>query len=229
MTGLRKTVMTLFDITKTIELLILEAYSNPARDGVKMQEALVYRAGDYPVPAYRILPQASHHSQSTAMVLVTHELTMLREPIREVPDRLGQDWAERRFAFGGRLFVRKPFKKASIRLPPEAVFEYTNATPVEGSKTGKRNDDAFPTKLWWRDPAFHIGLHHKYHAAGGLDPLFKEYIIATEMMKFELVLTGASPPTQAEGTRAQEEQLGMALMAAKIVFSVILALAGGTG
>jgi len=214
--------------TKTTELLIFEAYSDVEREGTKITEALIYRAGDYPVPAYRVVPHAWSQCSMGAMTLTTTERTLLTAPIDEVPDRVGHEWADRRFCFGGRLFVRKPWKKHRVRLSAEAVYEYTTATPVEGSQSGKKTDDSLPTKLWWRDDAFHIGLNHKYWTAAGLDPVFKEYMFVAELMKAEIALTGATAVPGEEAVRAQQQVSG-ALGAARLIIGLALALAVGAG
>jgi len=226
--SLGKALLTVWDENKTTELLLFEAYFEPGPKGTKIREALVYRAGDYPVPAYRVIPKARYDSQRTAMVLTTYERTMLREPINEVPDREGENWADRRFAFGGRRFVRKPFKKRRLTASPEAVYEYTTTTQVQGTEVGKLSDDALPIRLWWHDPVYKIGLSQKYYAAAGLDPLFKEYLFVAEMMKRAVMFNGASPAPTTEDANAQE-QVESGWKVAKVLISLALALAAGSG
>ena len=141
-------VYSLSDDTGLNVLLQLEAWTT---DHLYISEALAYRATEYPTPAFRILPRGPGRIRQGAMEFET-TIQGLTSAILEVPDQLKSEivlkakWGPRRFVFGGRNFVRRPLEPKD---DDEGVFEFRTATPHEGSKTGKLDDDALDTCLFW--------------------------------------------------------------------------------
>jgi hypothetical protein len=117
------------------------------------------------------------------------EMTDLPEVIVETPDRLERiPWAPRRFVYGGHRFVWKSVggKRA---LRPESLFEYTWKIPKAGSKTGKQDDDALPTPLFWESQQ-RVSKGWCVQCVGGLDQVFKEFLFASQMAKLAVMVEG---------------------------------------
>lgn len=226
-------ICTLLDARTGTELLILEAWSRTRRQEQQMTEALVYRPAEYPVPAFRIVPEAWRNGMKQSMVLTTHaEDGLLRQPIQEVPDRLGRlAWGPRRFVYGGRRFVRKETEDPGklVKSVPETVFEYSTTTPRPGSKTGKLVDDALETKLFWVDKVqikSPLTMEWKCTAAAGLDPLFREYLCAVEMMKFAVMCGGGAGRLQTYEELADADAKRAAWFVGKALVHLVLAISG---
>ncbi|KAK0750192.1 hypothetical protein B0T18DRAFT_123318 [Schizothecium vesticola] len=129
-------VITLMDSTKTNTQLILETFTGKARCSVKIREAWVYRAADYPKPAYWLTAgktAVARMWEHFPMVTRVHDIPELAEdifrPIVETPDRafITQIWNTTRFVFGRRRFVckpRNPNKSGWIISDSDTVHEY---------------------------------------------------------------------------------------------------------
>ena len=206
-------VVNVYDAAKQNALLILECFSGIGSNPPRIQEATVCRAGDYPMPAYVLVPGETAVSKAwDAFPIITtiKGIPGLEKPIVEVPDRSRRVWGPTRFIFGGRGFVRKPLGSGkNYRIPiGDSVHEYTSTTPKPGSKTGKLDDDALSTKL------FSIQYSRStdkatVHAAEGLDPLFLEYLFAVHMFRIAAgrPMSGVTAPNQLpiEGLKPHSE------------------------
>jgi hypothetical protein len=120
------------------------------QDDVPIVEALLRRAGEFLPGAgaihTRILktPGGAFNlrMETTENIVVTETLD------RGAHKR---DWAPRRFTYGGRKFVWKAEKLGNtwVKMDWETLYEYKKAWPVEGSKTGKMEDEIVGEKLCW--------------------------------------------------------------------------------
>ncbi|KAH7018063.1 uncharacterized protein B0I36DRAFT_354381 [Microdochium trichocladiopsis] len=124
--------------------------------------------------------------------------------ITEVPDREGYPGPVR-FSFGGRQFVRKPpagDEKYASSWSDQVLREFTTTEPVAGSKTGKRKDDASDVKLAWLESRGKWAAargRFTVKVAAGIDPLFKEYVLAATLMK----LVSTARGTEVGGSRLE--------------------------
>jgi hypothetical protein len=76
-------------------------------------------------------------------------------------------------------------------MRPEPLYEYTKTWPKAGSRTGKKDDDALPTRLFWSDKMPFVQSHARWtvHCVGGLDQVFKEYLLASQTTKLLCMYT----------------------------------------
>lgn len=175
-------------------------YIGEACMAYKRQIPLVtfYRAGDYPTPAFAVVPAPVRPKQASYEIgsgfkgrTMTIRCDALPREVVETPDRAErQPWGPRRLVYGGRRFVWKVGDK-SEDLRPESLHEYTATKPKPGSRTGKKDDDALETRLFWSDKMPFVQLHAKWtvHCVGGLDPLFKEMMFASQIAKLVCMYT----------------------------------------
>lgn len=105
----------------------------------------------------------------------------------EAPDRGAKtkNWSPRRFTYGGRKFVWKSEKESSLikRMEWETLHEYAKVTPLEGSKTGKMDDDA-GEKLVWGEKGGGRGVEATMYFKGGMDQKFVEHCLASQLAKY---------------------------------------------
>jgi len=227
----------LIEPTSNATLLVLNTWAGMKSPLPKIQDANVSRAGDYPAPSFRIIALATSSMYVPVAIpfaTVINGLPSLKDvPIVENPDRAGKRWGPRRFAYGSRLFVRKPVEiNGSKSYKGDAVHEYTKVTAKEGSKTGKVEDDAFEKKLFWIEHKWNNHHNFKVFVAAGLDPLFKEYLCAVQMMFLAVERLGATSPEAATksgtaGTAGPSgEQVKAAVSVTTTLISTILTIAG---
>ncbi|TFK59562.1 hypothetical protein BDN72DRAFT_883918 [Pluteus cervinus] len=116
------------------------------------------------------------------------------------PDRTKRGWSPRRFTFGDRRFAwhrlkRKEKDALASEVPGpdrnagifssffqmEGLYEVMRECPVPGSQTGKMADEVFDRPLAWGErKMFKFGGHVcTVQLAGGLDQLFREFILAS--------------------------------------------------
>jgi hypothetical protein len=225
----------LINPTTNCTLLVLNTWAGTTSSLPKIQDANVSRAGDYPARSFRIVCLAGTGCAVPVAIpfatLINGLPTLKDVPIVENPDRIGKKWGPRRFAYGGRLFVRKPLEiNGSKDYHGDAVYEYTKAAPKEGSKTGKVEDDAMDKKLFWIEHNKWTNHHNfKVFVAAGLDPLFREYLCAVQMMFLAVERLGAASPENASKTVATSgngAQVKAALGATGLLLSAVLTIAG---
>lgn len=185
-------VFTVKDATETNTLYIVEA---PITSKVQVPLARLSRAGDYPRQAalIKIWPATPPmHAMQTRMMHkgrpMKVENDLLREGVGETPDvRDDSPWGPRRFVYGGRRFVWKPKhpEKGAEDGNFETLYEYQTSWPKAAEKAGRMDDDAWPTPLCWCDPVPKVMVDFKWtiHFIGGLDALFKEHLIASQIAK----------------------------------------------
>ena len=219
-------VISLIDPKTNMTLLLLEGWARMQQRGERnpgLQEVLIYRPADHPIPAFRIRPI------ETASIYVAWFPKMLRtdvfgldQPvtIEDIPDRPNRSITDRRFAWGGNTFVRRPLNKYRVYF---GVHEYFNSTPKPGSKTGKRDDDSLPQRLFWVDSTSSsmFNKEWKAFAAAGLDPLLQEYLAATQLMELGISKLGASQ--RAEPSASSQELAGL-IVAKSIIVNILVAV-----
>jgi hypothetical protein len=112
--------------------------------------------------------------------------------IKEEPDRLDTfGWGNRRFTYGGRQFVWVTEDKKGD-YAPQSCYEVEKVWPKEGSKTGKKEhklvDPGRP--ITWGD--FKMGLKKAavIYMVGGLDQVFREYLLASQLTRLLIVRHG---------------------------------------
>ena len=188
-------IYTIRDASDKHSLYILEACY---RHNQQIAATQFYRAADYPLPCLRVAAGGVSAKQAPWEVgagfkgrTLTLSPFVFPQAIVELPDRLGkQPWGPRRFSYGGRKFVWKVGDK-SEDMRPESLYEYRSTSPKPGSRTGKMDDDALPTRLFWSDkmPFAQSKAKWTVHCVGGLDQLFKEYIFASQVTKLVVMYT----------------------------------------
>ena len=107
------------------------------------------------------------------------------QSVKEYPDRQQKiPWSPRRFNYGGRRFVWKSGDSKDDSMP-ETLYEFRKDWAKPGSRTGKRCDDAETmTKLVWGEKK-RSGKVDSYtiHFAGGMDQVFREILLASQMAR----------------------------------------------
>lgn len=219
-------VFSLIDPQTKTTVLILEGWGRMAERSQPhpgVQEVLIYRPADHPIPAFRIQPMENTSPHYFPKWLRTEIFGIERLAIDDVPDRRGRRGTDRRFAWGGHRFVRRPLTKHVKHANYFAAYEYFNSTPQPGSKTGKQDDDSLPQRLFWVDsnsiPLF--SREWKAFAAAGLDPLLQEYLAATQLMELAIVKVGASK--RPEESASYDELVGL-IAAKSIIVNLLLAV-----
>lgn len=195
--GFEMVTVTISDVDTGSVLLILEARTLATKYPLYVNEAFVFRAADYPNPAFTLIPAISKPSypfDGIPIATLIHDVPGIDQPILETPDRLKKRWGPCRFTYGGRTFVRKPLQEGKPQSG-DSVHEYTKSWPKPGSKTGKLDDDSSKTSLF--NIKYSIRSTQSASGAVGLDPLFKEYLFAVQLMKATTDRHGALPPSQA--------------------------------
>lgn len=82
-----------------------------------------------------------------------------------------------RFTYGGRRFVWVDSPSGQFGLPD--LFEVKREWGKAGSKTGKREDERFGRKLAWGEAKIAMSKIGTIHMVGGLDQIFREFILAS--------------------------------------------------
>ena len=116
------------------------------------------------------------------------------QSVKEYPDRQQKiPWSPRRFTYGGRRFVWKSGDSKDDSMP-ETLYEFRKDWAKPGSRTGKRCDDAQTmTKLVWGEKK-RSGKVDSYtiHFAGGMDQVFREILLASQMARQICLFTAIS-------------------------------------
>lgn len=119
------------------------------------------------------------------------ELSTSSRVIKEQPDQLEHDsWGLRRFTYGGRQFVWISEKNESH---PQMLYEVekTWPNPDSSSKTGEKEHKLVGRKLaWGKNKPMSWNKHHVLHMVGGMDQLFREYILASQLTRLAVMEYG---------------------------------------
>lgn len=185
-------VWMLRDATNQHPLYILEGHAPPNKQFGILR---FHRVSEYNSSCARIVPgqvKPRRNSDWTTSGkkgrVLRFEMTDLPQAIVQTPDRLERTpWGPRRFVYGGHRFVWKCVR-GKDDLRPESLFEYTKMMPKAGSRTGKKDDDALPTPLFWEKQP-QGGLWY-VQCVGGLDQVFKEFLFASQMAKLAIMMEG---------------------------------------
>lgn len=181
--GCRKYIYTAREYSDKYSLYMLEASH---RGDNQMTQADFFRVAEYPQHCISVLLSGIDKRDSKA----AYKSRCIRlsgpfsTPIKEYPDRQQKiPWSPRRFTYGGRKFVWKPGDPHDDVMP-ETLFEFQRDWVKPGSRSGKRIDDARPTKLVWGEKR-RKGKVESYtiHFAGGVDQVFRELLLASQMAR----------------------------------------------
>lgn len=153
----------------------------------QVTSAEFYRVAEFPTPCISVLLSGIEKKDSNAAYKsrCIHLRGPFSQPIKEYPDRQQKvPWSPRRFTYGGRRFVWKPGDPHDD-LMPETLYEYSKDWAKPGSRTGKRLDDARPRKLVWgeKSKASKVLGSYTIHFAGGMDQVFREILLASQMVR----------------------------------------------
>jgi hypothetical protein len=180
-------IFTVSDASDQHLLYLLEINAPPKQ---QISSANFSRSAEYNIPCITIYPTPVKPSSASGFKgrVMTLAVKSLPGPFVETPDRVERTpWGPRRFTYGGRRFVWKAAGK-SDDLRPETLYEYTKTWAKADSKTGKKEDDAFPTALFWEGKTVSRGW--VVHCVRGLDEVFKECLFATQLTKLACMLRG---------------------------------------
>ncbi|KAH8587010.1 hypothetical protein B0O99DRAFT_39543 [Bisporella sp. PMI_857] len=222
--------VTISDVDTGAVLLILETRTLSTNYPLCVSEAFAFRAADYPNPAFTLVPAISKPTSIVAegipMATLIRDIAGVDQPILETPGRLRKRWGPCRFTYGGRVFVRKPLQEGKPQSG-DSVHEYTKTWPKPGSRTGKLDDDSSNISLF--NIKYSIWSTQSASGAVGLDPLFKEYLFAVQLMKATTDQHGALPPKQSLAAAAgisAGAAAGAAIGTVGIIMEIVVALAG---
>jgi hypothetical protein len=96
--------------------------------------------------------------------------------VTSTPDRIEKKtWTPRRFIYGGRKFV---WKEDKGRGGADALYEVKREWADPESKTGKVMDETFERPLVWLENKISAKSVCTIHMVGGLDLLFREFLLA---------------------------------------------------
>ncbi|KAF2204612.1 hypothetical protein GQ43DRAFT_364234 [Delitschia confertaspora ATCC 74209] len=184
--GSRRYIYSAREYSDKYSLYMLECAQ---RGDTQITSAEFYRVAEFPTPCISILLSGIEKKAKAASDAYKSRSIQLRgpfsQPIKEYPDRSHKiPWSPRRFTYGGRRFVWKPGDE-NDDLMPETLYEYTRDWAKPGSRTGKRLDDARPRKLVWgeRPKAGRVVAPYTIHFAGGIDQVFRECLLASQMVR----------------------------------------------
>jgi hypothetical protein len=182
--GCRKYIYTAREYSDKYSLYMLETSH---RDGDnQITTADFFRAAEYPQPCISVL--LSGIDKRDAKAAYKSRCIKLSgpfsQPIQEYPDRQQKiPWSPRRFTYGGRRFVWKPGDPRDDVMP-ETLYEYQRDWAKSGSRSGKREDDAKSTKLVWGEKKSKGKVEsYTIHFAGGVDQVFRELLLASQMAR----------------------------------------------
>lgn len=104
--------------------------------------------------------------------------TLVNKTIVDSPDRVGyaRRWTPGRFSYGGRRFVWKDSGKVTNLI--DCLYEVRREWAKPGSKTGKKEEETFTRRLVWGETKFANEKIATLHMVGGLDQMFREYLLA---------------------------------------------------
>lgn len=177
-------------------LYTLRAHVTP---NVQLPFTILYRTAEFAMPcvhvsiapiktktAYGMLGEAGARFEA-GMTGRPLELTSgVWGTIKEAPDRLEKvGWAPRRFSYGGRRFVWK--KDGKHEWDMDALYEVEKEWPKPDSKTGKKEEKVFERKLVWGKYENYKDEVGTIHFAGGIDQIFREYLLASELTKYTVL------------------------------------------
>jgi len=221
-------VVTIKDAAQRGTLLVLDAWCDP---GEGLSEATAYRAADFPLPAFTIRPADTHVTGIVRFSTSIEGMYSSVHHVDEVPDRWGRQNSWSRFTFGGRRFVRK--RQTIDGIAVDAVYEYTTTFPKPGSKTGKLEDDASQSKLFWFERPKNYTRsardHWRAFAVRGLDTVLLEYLLVMTMFRLVVERAGTTASRSLIADQQEEEQEQVNQLTKTLVKSVISNLIGLLG
>lgn len=154
--------------------------------------ATLHRATEFTTPCVQVKIEPVKPEKSTSYALLKGRSLELYgpspRPILEKQDRVERVWGFRRFLFAGREFVWETVK--GDPFCPDTLYEVEKSWPKAGSKTGKREHKVVGRKLVWGEKKSGLKKSAVIHMVGGLDQVFVEYILASQLAKLAVVYYG---------------------------------------
>lgn len=151
----------------------------------------LHRATEFTTPCVQVQIEPVRPEQSTSYALLKgRSLTLYgpsAQPIVEKQDRREKPWGFRRFMFAGREFVWETSKNP---YAPDTLYEVEKSWPKPGSKTGKREHKVVGRKLVWGELKTGLKKCGIIHMVGGLDQVFVEYILASQLARLAVICHG---------------------------------------
>lgn len=169
-------------------LYVLQA---PKRRRYQLGIVTLHRSTNFTAPCVhvQIEPVRPERHSSIAILkgrsqkLYGHSL----RPVIEKQDRVERDWGNRRFHFAGREFVWETQKNP---FTPDTLFEVERSWPKAGSKTGKREHKVVGRRLVWGELRTGMKKTGLIHMVGGLDQVFVEYVLASQLARLAVISYG---------------------------------------
>ncbi|KAF2118199.1 hypothetical protein BDV96DRAFT_488149 [Lophiotrema nucula] len=182
--GCRKYIYTAREFSDKYALYMLETSH---RCDNQVTAADFYRVAEYPQPCIDILLSGIEKRDSAAAYKsrCIHLRGPFSTPIKEYPDRQQKvPWSPRRFTYGGRRFVWKPGDPHDDVMP-ETLYEFHKDWAKPSSRTGKRLDDANTARpiVWGEKKRKGKVDSYTIHFAGGVDQVFREILLASQMVR----------------------------------------------
>lgn len=165
---------------------IMYTVSALKRQRYQIPTCIMFRASEYHTPCASVAVQGirdtrgEHRSEMTGRPLTI--TTALGSATVDSPDRERKFWTPSRFTYGGAKFVWKQGPNTGMVMGNE-LFEVKNEWAKEGSKTGKVEDETFARRLVWGETKFALSKVGVLHMVGGLDQVFREFLLANVAAK----------------------------------------------
>lgn len=160
-------------------LYVLRAFK---RHRYQIPETFLHRSTEFSRPCARVIVTPVS-TPGTKAILVGRPLQVFNltgRPILDQPDRLNKPtWGLRRFTYGGRQFVW--MEAEGIAPRPLELYEVDKVWPKPGSKTGKKEHSIVGHRISWGESKWAMSKAAIIYIAGGVDQLFREYILAVQM------------------------------------------------
>ncbi|SPO03273.1 uncharacterized protein DNG_05955 [Cephalotrichum gorgonifer] len=171
-------------------LYVLQA---PKRRRYQIPLATLHRSTEFTSPCVQVqiepVKPESQNSLNLAM-MKGRSFTLYgasKRPIVEKSDRVERKWGNRRFHFAGREFV---WETAHNPAYPDTLYEVEKSWPKPGSKTGKREHKRLGRRLVWGDLKTGLKKVGMIHMVGGLDQVFVEYVLASQLARLAVIIHG---------------------------------------
>lgn len=177
--------------TATADRQTLYVLQAPKKHRYQIPLVTLHRATEFTMPCVQVKIEAVKPEQHASYALLKgRSLTLYgssSRPVFEKQDRVERQWGFRRFHFAGREFVWETQKNPYC---PDTLYEVERSWPKAGSKTGKREHKAVGRRLVWGELKVGLKKTGIIHMVGGLDQVFVEYILASQLARLAVISYG---------------------------------------